>query len=66
MSDPELSQVRHDLRGCLNAIQLSVEVLKTLVAPDEPTREFLARIASEVGKADRLLQTTTVDDRSRH
>ncbi len=65
MSNPEFAHVRHDLRGCLNAIQLSVEVLKTL-APDESAREFLTRITSEVGRADRLLQTTAVDDRSLH
>lgn len=66
MSDPEFTKLRHDLRGCLNAIQLSVEALKFTVAPDESAREFVVSIANEVAKADRLLQPTAVDDRTRH
>ncbi len=56
MSNLELAKLRHELRGCLNAISLSVEALKLMVMPNEPAGEFLVGIANEVAKADRLLQ----------
>jgi hypothetical protein len=65
MPDPELAKLRHDLRGCLNAISLSVEALKLMVTPNEPVGEFLVGIANEVAKADRLLQLSAADNPTR-
>ena len=62
MSETEFSKVRHDLRGCLNAIQLGVEAIRLTVSPDEEVTQFLGGIASEVAKADRLLQSTVGRD----
>ena len=66
MSNLESSKVRHDLRGCLNAIQLNVEALKITVAADDDAREFLSAIASEVARADRVLQTEPGNDQTAH
>ena len=54
MDDKQLSCLRHDLRGCLNAIRLSLEVLKMSADGTDPP-EFLALIEAEVLKADAML-----------
>ncbi len=54
-----LSKLRHDMRGCLNAIQLSVEVLK-MNRNGEDSSTFLDCIESELAKLDVLIQQLTM------
>ena len=51
------SQLRHDIRGCINSIRLSVEVLKTQDGKD--CSEFFAGIETELATADMLLEGLT-------
>ncbi len=55
---PDLNILRHDMRGCINAIRLSVEVLK-LPGSDGDFATFLECIENELARVEVLLAQLT-------
>lgn len=58
MNPDDLRTLRHDLRGSLNTIRLSVEVLRLPADGEDPSR-FLDAICREIAKIDRRLEALT-------
>lgn len=54
--DAKRRAVRHDIRGCLNAVMLSVAVLKTCRG-EEDFDAYLGTIEAEVMKVEQLLKS---------
>jgi hypothetical protein len=58
----EPQPLRHDILGCLNAIQLCLEVMKEPLDSAEQT-QFLHRIEDEVARAQGLVKSAEIKTR---